>query len=100
MSDTVSPAHPAQQLHEPTLLRFNVGLNDFTTALMGWVDEIPNVVLAMTFLKDKWEKFNESYQSFCDRTQSLVLEPLQGTQAVDLIGKRMDTWPGARPHQA
>jgi S-DNA-T family DNA segregation ATPase FtsK/SpoIIIE len=81
------------------LLRWPNALNEFTTALMGWVDDIPNLVLAMTFLKDDWKKLNDSFQSFCDRTHGLVLEPLQGAQAVELISKRIAMWPGARPEK-
>lgn len=81
------------------LLRWPNVLSEFTTALMGWVDSIPNLMLAMTFLKDDWRKMPESFKSFCDRTQDLVLDPLQGPQAVELLGKRMAAWPGARPEK-
>lgn len=79
------------------LLKIPSALNEFTTALMGWVDSIPNLVLAITFLKDDWKKMNESFQSFCDRAHCLPLAPLQGEQAVELISKRIAAWPGARP---
>lgn len=81
------------------LLKTPSALNEFTTALMGWVDSIPNLVLAITFLKDDWKKMNESFQSFCDRAHCLALEPLKGEQAVELIGKRIAAWPGARPEK-
>src|SRR4029077_520522 len=67
------------------LLKWPTALSEFTTAMMGWVDSVPNLVLAMTFLKDDWQKLNESFASFCDRTHGLVLEPLEGTQAVELL---------------
>ncbi len=71
------------------LLKMEGGMEMLTTALMGWVDQIPNLVLSMTFLKDDWKKLNESFGSFCDRTQQLNLDSLQPTQAVELIRKRM-----------
>lgn len=81
------------------LLKWPAALSEFTTALMGWVDSIPNLVLAMTFLKDDWQKMRDSFRSFYDRTHGLVLEPLTGPQAVELLGKRIAGWPGARPEK-
>ncbi len=83
-----------QLLERPSELR------ELTTALMGWLDAIPNVVLSLTFLKDRWESFDKVYHSFVQRSHILDLESLTGPQAVDLIRRRLAGWPGGRPDKS
>lgn len=80
------------------LLQRPDALKELTTALMGWVDTIPNLVLALTFLRDDWLKLDKAgFASFCDRSQPLDLAALTGPQAVELVRKRLVGWPGSRP---
>ncbi len=78
------------------LLERQSELKELTTALMGWLDTIPNVVLSLTFLKDRWEYFAKGYQSFVQRSLPVDLETLNGPQAVELIRRRLACWPGRR----
>lgn len=78
-------------------LRKPSATEELTDSLMGWVDSVPNLVLALTFLKDSWLNFSGGrYQSFTDRSKALDLAPLKGPQAVELLRKRLAGWPGSR----
>jgi hypothetical protein len=71
---------------------------DLTTSLIGWLDTVPNLVLIMSFLRDKWQKLDGAgYSSFLRRTQPLDLVALSGPRAVELVRQRLKGWPGARP---
>jgi hypothetical protein len=72
-------------------------MKELTTALMGWVDKIPNTVMSLSFLKDQWSRFDCEYQSFLDRSRIVDLENLSGPQAVELIRRRLSGWSHARP---
>lgn len=75
-------------------------LKELTTALMGWLDTIPNIVLVLTFLRDEWQSVNaDTYRAFLDRSRPVDLETLSGPQAVELIRHRLADWPGARPEK-
>lgn len=78
-------------LHRPAALK------ELTTSLMGWVDGIPNLVLSLTFLEDEWKKLSQDlYGAFLDRSHTLRLDRLNGTQAVELVRRRLASWPGTR----
>jgi DNA segregation ATPase FtsK/SpoIIIE-like protein len=71
---------------------------ELTTSLMGWLDSVPNLVLVLTFLKDRWQTVRvPAFQSFLDRSHELELDNLSGAQALELVRQRMKGWPGARP---
>jgi len=78
------------------LLKQGRVFEELATALMGWLDTIPNVVLALSFLRDRWEYLDKGYQSFIERCHTIDLETLNGPQAVDLIRRRLAGWPGGR----
>jgi hypothetical protein len=49
---------------EKLLLRRGA-FTELTTSLMGWLDNIPNLLLSMTFLEDAWKKLNPAaFKSF------------------------------------
>jgi hypothetical protein len=78
-------------------LRTPGAFDELTTSLMGWLDATPNLVLVLTFLKDDWHVLGTPiFHSFLDRSQILDLDPLQGTEAVELVRRRLIGWPGAR----
>src|SRR5262249_6364046 len=55
-------------------------------------------VLILTLLKDSWQKLKASgYSSFLDRSRALDLDQLDGSQATELLRRRLAGWPGARP---
>jgi S-DNA-T family DNA segregation ATPase FtsK/SpoIIIE len=103
LSTLTSLLHPLQMPvvvffdQSEKLLQKPDALKELTTALMGWVDTIPNLVLALTFLRDDWLKLDTAgFASFCDRSQPLDLGTLTGPQAVELVSKRLVGWPGSR----
>jgi hypothetical protein len=79
-------------------LRNTEAMGDLTTSLIGWIDTVPNLVLILTLLKDSWQKLKASgYSSFLDRSRALDLDQLDGSQATELLRRRLAGWPGARP---
>jgi DNA segregation ATPase FtsK/SpoIIIE-like protein len=74
------------------LLERPSAFKELTTALMGWLDKIPNVVLALSFLRDRWKSLDPAYNSFIDRCRTIDLETLTGPQAVELIHRRLTGW--------
>jgi DNA segregation ATPase FtsK/SpoIIIE-like protein len=78
-------------------LRNPKATGEITNSLMGWIDNIPNLVVILTMLKDTWKTVNAGFSSFTDRCQPLNLDSLTGPQAVELLRRRMAGWDGARP---
>src|SRR5262249_32943190 len=71
-------------LHKPA------AIEELTTALVGWLDTTPNLVLVLTLLKDNWKKLDSGgFHSFLDRSRALDLDQLNGPQAVELLRKRL-----------
>ncbi|MGH7223526.1 MAG: hypothetical protein ACRELF_09885, partial [Gemmataceae bacterium] len=66
---------------------------DLTTALMSWLQAIPNLVLVLGCMSDAWaEVKTRSHTSFLDRAKEWKLSQLSGEQAADMVVRRMRSW--------
>jgi S-DNA-T family DNA segregation ATPase FtsK/SpoIIIE len=91
-----------QQLHLPVLLCFDQfeavlkeehGPKAITTEVMGWVDEIPNLLVVLSCLEGEWKTLaDRGFKSFLDRVQVLTLETLTPGQAREIVRRRMASW--------
>jgi DNA segregation ATPase FtsK/SpoIIIE-like protein len=80
------------------LLRRPEAAKDLSASLISWLDTIPNLVLAVSCLKDQWPKFEASaFSSFPQRAHEYELLELTGPEAVELVRRRLATWPNRRP---
>jgi DNA segregation ATPase FtsK/SpoIIIE, S-DNA-T family len=79
-------------------LRKPEAIDELTTSLIGWLDTIPNLVLVLTLFKDSWKKLDTGgFTAFLHRSRALDLDALNGSQAVELLRRRLIGWPGTRP---
>jgi hypothetical protein len=81
------------------VLKAEQGPKELTTELMGWLDSTPNlVIVANCLLGKEWEELKgKGFQSFVQRTTPFKLAPLTGSQAVDLVRRRMRDWEEYQP---
>jgi hypothetical protein len=82
-------------------LKDEQGPKEITTELMGWLHEIPNLLLVLSCLAgSEWETIKSiGFKAFPDRVQALDLEPLSGPQARELVCRRLKSWSGYRPER-
>jgi DNA segregation ATPase FtsK/SpoIIIE, S-DNA-T family len=74
---------------------------ELSNSLVGWLDSIPNVVLTLSCLRDKWGDLrSNAFSSFGDRVQELEPADLNGPQAVNLVRCRLAHWPDRRPDKS
>ena len=75
---------------------------ELTSQLMGWLQTIPNLVLALGCYEDVWKKVQEqgAYKAFIDRVVKYDLQDLSPEQAAEFIQRRMRSWTDHEPAQA
>jgi hypothetical protein len=59
---------------------------------MAWLQEVPNLILVLGCLTDKWKTLTAENEAFRDRTQVWQLDQLTVDQAEELIVRRMRSW--------
>jgi hypothetical protein len=69
---------------------------DLTTALMAWLQEVPNLVLVFGCMTDEWRSTKEqaTHAAFLDRVKERQLKELSQDQAAELVTLRMRSWAG------
>lgn len=74
-------------------------IRDLANQLMAWLQEIPNLLIAVGLLEKTWTDFVETsnFKSFLDRVQVWKIDPLTPDQAAALIAQRMESWDGREP---
>lgn len=67
---------------------------EMTSQLMGWLQTIPNLVIAIACFSDLWKHVTglAGYKSFVDRVATYRLQPLSADQATEFIQRRMESW--------
>jgi DNA segregation ATPase FtsK/SpoIIIE, S-DNA-T family len=66
--------------------------------LMILLGSIPNLLIVLSCLKVEWAMMEQRFnQAFLSRTQTHELRELSTEQALDLVRRRLSTWPGTRP---
>ena len=68
--------------------------SELASRLMGWLQTIPNLVIAIGCLRDLWQRLQAEagYRSFIDRVRKHELQYLSPDQAVDFVERRMKSW--------
>ena len=83
------------------LLNAEYGFRELTGELMGWLQKVPNLVLAIGVfpgtLKALADSGADGVAAFDDRTRAIRLAPLTPDEAVGLVRARMSTWSEANP---
>jgi len=71
-----------------------LAFRDLTAQLMGWLQEIPNLTIAIGCFSDIWKQVTglAGYRSFVDRVVMYQLQPLSPEQATEFIQRRMESW--------
>jgi DNA segregation ATPase FtsK/SpoIIIE-like protein len=65
-----------------------------TNALTSFAQSIPNLLVCMSCLEDKWEEVQlHAPASFKDRVERQLLRSLQKEQGVELVRRRLAGWP-------
>ena len=67
----------------------------FANDLVLLLHTVPNLVLVVSCLRDKWDEFlARAPKMFEDRTRQkrLLLSPLSGAQAVEMVQRRLQSW--------
>lgn len=72
-----------------------------TTAVMGWLQQVPNTVFALGCLTDAWGEVlrRQAFQAFHQRARVWKLDQLTPDEAAELVARRTVAWAG-RPAQA
>ena len=66
---------------------------DLTSALMSWLQAVPNLALVFGCMTDAWvEAKNQLFAAFLDRTKEWKLSQLSAEQAAELVARRMRAW--------
>ncbi|MGL6097740.1 MAG: FtsK/SpoIIIE domain-containing protein, partial [Fimbriiglobus sp.] len=70
------------------------GFTALTSQFMSWLQRVPNLLLGFGCMEDVWfdVKGVDGFKSFLDRVAAHDLPPLSGTEAVDLVTRRMRSW--------
>jgi hypothetical protein len=85
---------------EAILVDVKDGPMHLTNALVGLLQSVPNQLVIISCLEDKWpDVLNNAHGSFKRRVKKFELDALAEDQAVELIRRRLKQWPGARPDQ-
>jgi hypothetical protein len=99
-------------LHIPLVLCFDQlevlfekdeeAFREMTSQLMGWLQTIPNLVIAIGCFSDLWRHVTglAGYRSFVDRVTIHKLHPLSPDQAAEFIERRMKSWIDYDPDKA
>jgi hypothetical protein len=83
---------------EAVLVEIEEGPIRLTNALMGLLATVPNQIVVVSCLEDKWQDFlGHAHGSFQGRVRPFKLNPLTEPQAVDLVIRRLRSWSGAKP---
>lgn len=98
-----------QQLHTPivvcldqmeAVLKDEQGPKEITTELMGWLQDVPNLLLVVSCLKSEWQTVKDTgFKAFPDRVAEFDLKPIDGPQAGELVRRRLRSWAGYRPER-
>ncbi|MBN9517563.1 DNA translocase FtsK [bacterium] len=70
------------------------GSTALTGQLMTWLHEVPNLLVGVGCHTDLWRHVaaEAGFKSFFDRVTSHHLPPLSGTEAAELVRRRMASW--------
>ncbi|WP_143393491.1 FtsK/SpoIIIE domain-containing protein [Fimbriiglobus ruber] len=72
----------------------SAGFTTLTSQLMNWLQTIPNLLIGIGCLEATWKlvRGEAGYKSFVDRIKECYLPVLRGTEAVELVERRMKCW--------
>jgi DNA segregation ATPase FtsK/SpoIIIE-like protein len=85
---------------EAVLVDLEEGPIRLTNELMGLLQMVPNQLVVLSCLEDKWQAFVEKvHGSFKQRIRIFKLETLNGEQAVELVWRRLQSWPDSKPER-
>ena len=98
-----------QRLHTPVVLCIDQvekvlvaeqGARELSTELMGWLQDIPNLLMVLSCFESEWAIFTRrGFKSFTDRAVPFRLQPVSGPQAKELVSRRLKSWNGYRLEQ-
>lgn len=74
------------------------GPREVAKELMGWLQSVPNLLMVVSCLDSEWSRF-VTFESLKDRVAIVKLQPINGTQAVELVRRRLKDWDGAQPER-
>jgi phosphoglycolate phosphatase-like HAD superfamily hydrolase len=82
---------------ESVLVNIDDGPMQLSTALVGLLQSVPNQLVIMSCLEDKWDEvLDHGHQSFQRRVKVFKLDVLREDQGVELVRRRLKHWPGQR----
>lgn len=77
-----------------TLLEYQQGINNFKNIMMNLLHNIPGYMGIISCLESAWESafMQKGFESFQQRSKTLILKDLNEQQALELISKRLQNW--------
>ena len=77
------------------------GFAALTGQLMSWLQTVPNLLIGIGCLEATWKevKAEAGFKSFVDRVTECALPVLSGSEAVELVERRMKSWAERDPKQ-
>ncbi|MCS6849686.1 MAG: FtsK/SpoIIIE domain-containing protein [Gemmataceae bacterium] len=85
---------------ESVLRDLEVGPMCLSCALTGLLQEVPNQLIVLSCLEDKWLDMRDRvHASFLHRVETFKLDHPNEEQGIDMVRRRLKDWPGARPER-